>query len=38
MNPEPQTEHRWLLKLTGDWTFEAEAGTSSSSRATTTGC
>src|SRR5688572_12660422 len=25
MNAEPQTEHQWLLKLIGDWTFEAEA-------------
>jgi hypothetical protein len=23
---EPQEEHRWLLKLVGDWTLEAEAG------------
>jgi hypothetical protein len=22
--PEPQTEHRWLQKLVGDWTFENE--------------
>ncbi|HWN98975.1 MAG TPA: DUF1579 domain-containing protein [Blastocatellia bacterium] len=25
MNAEPQKEHRWLQKLVGDWTFEAEA-------------
>jgi hypothetical protein len=22
--PEPQTEHKWLQKLVGDWVFEAE--------------
>jgi hypothetical protein len=22
--PEPQTEHQWLQKLVGDWTFESE--------------
>ena len=25
MNNEPQKEHQWLLKLTGNWTYEAEA-------------
>jgi hypothetical protein len=23
--PEPQAEHRWLQRLTGDWTYESEA-------------
>jgi len=25
MNAEPQPQHRWLLKLVGDWTYESEA-------------
>jgi hypothetical protein len=25
MQPEPQSEHRWLEKLVGHWTFENEA-------------
>ena len=27
MDAEPQSEHQWLLKLIGEWTFEADAGT-----------
>src|SRR5690242_17643184 len=25
MHPEPQSEHRWLEKLVGNWTYENEA-------------
>jgi hypothetical protein len=25
LNPEPQSEHRWLQKLVGEWTYESEA-------------
>ena len=25
MTPQPEKEHRWLQRLVGDWTYEAEA-------------